>query len=181
MSGLAKINAADSSCIFSVRLRSRQYGKRRAREDRAGLAERKARHAHVVREYVDRREERDEHVLLEMQNWFGSINSERCSPVVGRPNMIGKDADGDIKVYDVKTGQLRSTHGRWRGKNLAGCVLYGAEVPISSDSIDDEFREQVAGVMRHIVSEEPAQRVPCERECTWCVVSSDDCPRRIEQ
>ena len=142
------------------------------------MAEMKARHAHVVREYEDSLEERGEHVLLEMQDWFESRNSESCSPTVGRPDMIGRDADGDIKVYDVKTSQPRAADeihvklctcccyparptvaGRVRTWPTVDYIADGTEVPTSSDSIDGEVREQVAGVMRRIVSEVPARRV----------------------
>lgn len=75
-----------------------------------------------------------------------------------------------------------SNHGRWQRSTPDGCVLYGngAEDPISADAVDDEFREQVAAVMRRIVADEPTRKVPSSRECVWCVVSSADCPERVE-
>ena len=55
------------------------------------------------------------------------------------------------------------------------------EDPTSTEAIDDEFRTQVASVMRRTVAQEPARRVPSMRECPWCAVSSDDRPERVEE
>ena len=44
----------------------------------------------------------------------------------------------------------------------------------TAEAVDDEFREQVAAVIGRIVADEPPRKVPSERECAWCVVSSDD-------
>ena len=34
--------------------------------------------------------------------------------------------------------------------------------------------------MRRIASKEPSRNVQSARECAWFVVSSDDCPERVE-
>ena len=101
-------------------------------------------------------------------------------------------------MYDVREGEPneadelqvrlymyllpRSNHGLWRGARPDGCVLYedGTERRIAADEIDDEFRERVAGVMRQIVSDEPARHVPSTGECGRCVLTSDDCSERLD-
>ena len=168
-------------------------GYRQAREDRSGLAEWNTRHAHVVREAADQFEQRGDNVFLEMQNWFETHSTDRRQARHHRAT-----AGRQRTVYDVKTGEPRpsdeiqvklymlllpwSNHGRWQRATPDGCVLYGngAEVPISADSVDDEFRQQAAAVMRRIVADEPARKVPSSGECAWCVVSSADCPERVE-
>ena len=198
VSGLAKLIAGDNSCIFSLWFKSWHHSYQQARMDRTGLAEWNARHAHVVRESADRLEQNGSNVFLETQNWFEVRSSRSGSPIIGKPDIIAQDHDGNITVYDVKTGQPRSSdeiqvklymlllprsnHGRWKGKTMNGCVLYGdgTEVAISAGAIDDEFQEHVAALMRRIVADEPPRKVPSERECAWCVVSSNDCPERVD-
>ena len=197
VSGLAKLIAGDNSCLFSIWFKSwhRDYETSR---DGSGLAEWNARHTSAVHELADRLERQGDSVHMEMQNWFEVRSSITGSIVIGKPDIIGRGPDGAATVYDVKTGRPRaadeiqvklymyllpvSNHGRWRRARMDGCVVYadGTEVPIGADAIDDEFKGQVAGIMRRIVSEEPARHVPSERECGWCELTAADCSERIE-
>ena len=85
ISGLAKLIAGDNSCLFSTWFKSWHHGYRRAWEDRSGLAEWNASHAHVVRESADRLEQRGDSVFLEMQNWFETTSSRSRSRIVSKP------------------------------------------------------------------------------------------------
>ena len=60
-------------------------------------------------------------------------------------------------------------------------VLYAnsSAVDLRADDITPEFRHSLSVVMRQVVAPEPARLVPSERECGWCVVTSDDCQGRI--
>ena len=133
---------------------------------------------------------------MEMQNWFEVRSSITGSIVIGKPDIIGRDPDGAATVYDVNTGRPRaadeiqvklymyllpvSNHGR--RLHAGSCVVYadGTEIRIGADAIDEEFKGQVAGIMRRVVSEEPARHVPIERECGWCDLTAADCCERIE-
>ena len=55
----------------------------------------------------------------------------------------------------------------------------GAEKYIPATAIDSDFREGLHDLIRRVVSEEPARRVPSPTECSWCDLTKLDCPERI--
>ena len=151
-----------------------------------------------MHELADRLERQGDSVHMKMQNWFEVRSSITGSIVIGKPDITGRDPDGAATVNDIKTGRPRaadeiqvklymyllpvSNHGRWRRARMDGCVAYadGREVRRGADAIDEEFKGQVAGFMRRVVSEEPGRHVPSERECGWCELTAADCCERIE-
>ena len=190
--------ADDASCARSVWYTSRLSGFGRSRENGTGAADGYAGRSPRVREIFARLEERGDEVFLEIRNGFEARGSRSGSRVAGRPDIIARSPDSKITVYGVNTGESdaadivrvklfmyllpRSNHGRWRGTTPAGCVLYvdGTERRVKADEIDEEFREKVADVMRHIVSDEPARYVPSASECGRCMLTAEDCSEGVE-
>ena len=197
VSSLARLLAGDSFCLFSVWFRSwhRDY---ETTGDGPGQADWSARRSSLARETAARLEQRGDDVYLELRNGFEATGSRSGARVVGRPDIIARQPDGSVTVYDVMGGEPvaadealmklymyllpRSNHGLWRGARPDGCVLYddGTERRIGADEIDDEFRKRVAGVMRQIASDEPARHVPSMSECGRCGLTEDDCNERID-
>ena len=197
VTSIAKLMSGDSSCIYSAWFRSWHERYRRAESDGSGLAEWNMRHTTMVHETVASLEGDGHEVSIEGQNWFETRSSQTGSIIIGRPDIITVGPDGRVTVLDIKTGQPRASdelqvklymlllplsgHHRWSGVRMDGRVLYasGRAVDMSADDITPEFRHSLAVVMRQVVASEPARLVPSERECAWCVVTSDDCRGRI--
>ena len=195
---IAKLMSGDNSCIYSAWFRAWHEGYRKAESDSTGLAEWNMRHTTMMHETVALLGKAGYELSIEGQNWFETRSSQTGSIIIGRPDIIAVSPAGKIMVQDIKTGQPRASdeiqvrlymmllplsgHPRWRGAEMDGKVLY-ANSPgrdLRPTDITPEFRHSLAVVMRQVVAPEPARLVPSARECAWCVVSSDDCPDRIE-
>ena len=118
--------------------------------------------------------------------------------MAGKPDLLAVHPDGRTTVYDVKTGRELDSHQaqvklyiyllpraretRWHGMSFDGCVVYsdGVQRQIPNSAIDDEFRNAVRNLMRRVVSDAPARRVPSSQECRFCILSATDCPERID-
>ena len=132
-------------------------------------------------------------VYPSLRNGFEAVGSRSGARLKGRPDIITRNQDGEVTVYDVRDREPtaedilrvkltmyllpRSNHGRWRRSAPSGRVLRpdGTEHRIDAGEIDGEFIERVAAVMRQLVSPEPAVRVPGASECGRCVLTSSEC------
>lgn len=155
-------------------------------------------HTQTLRELADRLHADGCEVLIENQNSFRVTSSLTGSVIAGKPDLISVGPEGRATIYDVKTGRRRDSHeaqvklymyllprvkdSRWYGATFEGCLVYrdGYEKPIPASTVDDEFVEALMSLMRTIVSEDPARRVPSIQECRFCDISSADCPERME-
>lgn len=116
----------------------------------------------------------------------------------GKPDLVVLENDKSYTVYDVKTGQPRSsdviqvmlymsflpysTSGRYKDKVINGCVVYkgGEKTPIPSQSLDDKFKGQITHFLDILnVPTEPL-KVPSFTECFYCDITGADCPARVE-
>ena len=197
ISSLARLLAGDNSCLFSVWFRSwrRDY---ETIGDGSEQVDWNAHRSSLIRETAARLEQRGDDVYLELRNGFEATGSRSGARISGRPDIIARQPDGSVTVYDVRSGEHgaadealvklhmylmpRSNHGLWRRSRPEGCVLYddGTERRIAAAEIDDEFRKRFAGVMRQIAAEEPARHVPGTSECGRCVLTAYDCSERVD-
>ena len=71
----------------------------------------------------------------------------------------------------------------WKGQSLDGCLMYrdGTEKYIPASAIDTAFRDGLHNLIRRIVSDDPARRVPSHSECNWCDLTDVDCPERLDK
>ena len=154
--------------------------------------------ASVVRRQAADLEGPNIEVYPSLRNGFEAVGSRSGARLKGRPDIITRNQDGEVTVYDVRDREPtaedilrvkltmyllpRSNHGRWRRSAPSGRVLRpdGTEHRIDAGEIDGEFIERVAAVMRQLVSPEPAVRVPGASECGRCVLTSSECAERIE-
>ena len=155
-------------------------------------------HASVVRRMAADLEGPGIEVYPSLRNGFETTGSRSGARLRGRPDIITRNQDGEVTVYDVRDREPiaedilrvkltmyllpRSNHGRWRGSAPFGRVLRsdGTEHRIDAGEVDEEFVERVAGVMRQLASPEPAVRVPSASECGRCPLTSSECSERVE-
>ena len=154
--------------------------------------------ASVVRRLAADLDGPDIEVYPSLRNGFEATGSRSGARLKGRPDIITRNQNGEVTVYDVRDREPtaedilcvkltlyllpRSNHGRWRRSVPPGCVLRadGTEHRIDAGEIAGEFVERVAVVMRQLASPEPAVRVPGVSECGRCVLTSSECAERIE-
>lgn len=69
----------------------------------------------------------------------------------------------------------------WEGQSLDGRLVYkdGTEKYIPASAIDADFRDGLHDLIRRIVSDDPARRVPSSAECNWCDLTDLDCSDRL--
>jgi hypothetical protein len=130
----------------------------------------------------------------ESQSKF-AIN-RKTAVIAGQPDLVVLGKDGNYTVYDVKTGQPRpgdvvqvmlymvclpySRSGLYKGKRLAGCVVYNAErTPIPPEAINETFNKQVAHFLNILDNATPPAKTPSYTECRFCEITNEDCPERI--
>ena len=198
VSDVARLMADDSSCPHSVWFLSRHSSSLRTYEHGQDPIARDPRRTSLIRKTAASLEESGHDVYPSLRNAFESRGSRSGARVKGRPDLIVRDTDGTVTVYDVRdsepneTDELqvrlymyllpRSNHGLWRGSRPAGRVLYvdGTERQVETHEVDEEFVDRVAAVMRQIAADEPARHVPSAEECGRCVLTSSDCSERVE-
>ena len=131
----------------------------------------------------------------EDQNWFSVSPSGWGGDATlgGKPDLILSDGDSNI-IVDVKAGKPSNSHVmqvmfymyavplglfRYHDVRFEGRVVYeDHEIPVPE--VDHEFVFELRELARRLASDTPAARVPSDRECGWCRITSDDCPVRIE-
>ena len=117
--------------------------------------------------------------------------------VAGQADLIAVSQDEQVTVYDVKTGAQRDSDvaqvmiymyalplaadAPWNGRSPDGRVVYrdGTEIYIPAAAVHNDFREGLHDLIRRVVSDDPARRVPSPSECNWCDLTDTDCPERI--
>ena len=198
VSDVARLMATDSSCPHSVWFLSRYSSSLRTAANGHGPIVRDPRRTSLIRKTAADLEESGHDVYPSLRNAFEASGSRSGARLKGRPDLIVRDPDGAVTIYDVREGDPgaadelqvrlymyllpRSNHGLWRGSRPTGCVLYvdGTESRIEADEIDETFVERVAAVMRQIAADEPARHVPSPQECGRCVLTGSDCSKRVE-
>ena len=198
VSDAARLMADDSSCPHSVWFLSRHSSALRLNEHGQDPIGRDPRRTSLIRKTAADLEESGHDVYPSLRNAFEASGSRSGARLKGRPDLIVRDPDGAVTIYDVREGDPgaadelqvrlymyllpRSNHGLWRGSRPAGRVLYvdGSERRIEPHEVDDEFVDRVAAVMRQIASDEPAGHSPSAEECGRCPLTAEHCGERIE-
>ena len=194
---ITKLLVGENVCLWAAWFKSHfeKYEKAVSDFDSVGW---NMRHTQALMELADRLGAGGCEVFIEDQNRSRVAGRESGPVMSGKPDLIALHPDGRATVYDVKTGRELDSHEaqvklymyllprargtRWHGRTFDGCVVHGdgSEIPIPATAIDDEFRGMVSNLMRRVVSDTPARRVPSPHECGYCVLTSEDCPERIE-
>ena len=198
VSDVGRLMGDETSCTHSIWYQSRYSSSLGTNENGHGSIDRDPRRTSLIRKTAADLEERGHKVHPSLRNHFESRGSRSGARVSGRPDLIARDPDGTVTVYDVRDGEPndgddlqirlymyllpRSNQGRWRGSSPFGCIVYpdGTERRIEAAEIDEEFSERLAGVMRQVASDDPAGHMPSADECGRCPLTSAHCSERIE-
>jgi hypothetical protein len=192
---LSKLMAGEATCQWSAWFKSHHTDYAKAPGD-FQLAAWTAEHTRLLDEVCKEREGEGETVYKEGQNKF---NARRPSglAVGGTPDLIAiKPDSGHCTVYDIKTGNPRQSDiiqvalymmflpyatSLYKGKKLDGCVVYKTgRSPVPHKIIDDKFTSNVTYFLNILESPAPPARHPTHSGCTWCDLTTADCPARVE-
>ena len=145
----------------------------------------KMHHTRLLNDVRDRLETDGYTVSTERANSF-RLQGGSGALVSGQADLVAVAPDGQVTVYDVKTGAQRDSDvaqvmiymyalplvagSSWEGKSLDGRLVYrdDTEKYIPASAIDQDFREGLHDLIRRIVSNKSARRVPSPPECNWC-------------
>ena len=192
---LSRLLVGDASCEWASWFKAHHTGYSKATRD-FSLSTWKMHHTRLLNDVRDGLESERHTVSTERANWF-RLQGGSGATVAGQADLVAVAPDGQITVYDVKTGAQRDSDiaqvmiymyalplvadTPWAGKSPDGRVVYrdGTEIHIPSTAIDGDFREGLHDLIRRVVSDEPARRVPSPPECNWCDLTDLDCPERI--
>ena len=195
---VARLMADETACAHSVWYESRHAGTLSSRDGQHGPIDRDPRRTSLIRKAAAELEEQGCTVFPTLRNHFEARGARSGARISGRPDLIVRNPDGNVTVYDVRDGEPgdadvvpvklymyllpRANRGLWRGRRPAGCVLHvdGTARRIAADEIDAAFADRVAAVMRQIVSEEPAPYRPSATECGRCPLTSEHCSERVD-
>ena len=154
-------------------------------------------HTRLLNDVRDKLEGSGHTVSTERANWL-RLQGGSGALVAGQADLIAVAPDGQTTVYDVKTGAQRDSDvaqvmiylyafpliadSDWEGKSLDGRLVYkdGTEKYIPASAIDTDFREGLHDLIRRVVSDDPARRVPSPAEYNWCDLTDLDCPERMD-
>lgn len=151
------------------------------------------RHAELLKETRINYELQGFQVSTQNQN---SIRLQgRTSLLSGIPDLIAVANDTAI-VIDVKTGQHSPSHvaqlliymyalplcnGKFSGTKIEGRIVYSDhEMNIPANGVDKEFISHLGQIMLSVADGTPPKKTPSERECGFCIITSEDCSERIE-
>ena len=192
---LSRLLVGDDSCVWASWFRAHYEGFRKTENDSFDLVKWRVAHSTLLRQTRDGLRADDHTVTEEDQNFF-RLNGNSGATLAGKPDLIATAPDGAVTVYDAKTGTRKASDAaqvmvylyalardsRYRGRRLEGMLVYadGAEVPVPAGSLDGDFKEGLHDLLVRVTGSELAERVPSERECAWCPLTTDDCPDRIE-
>lgn len=192
---LSRLLVGDDSCVWSSWFRAHYDKFKRAEGSSFDLVKWKMAHTRLMRRLVEDLRSSGHVVTTEEQNAFRLTGSSGAI-LAGKPDIIATAPDGSITVYDAKTGARKSSDAaqvmiylyalardpRYSGMQMEGRLVYGdgAEVSIPPGSLDKDFTDGLHDLLRRVAGSNPAERVPSDRECAWCPLTSDDCPDRIE-
>jgi hypothetical protein len=193
VSWLSKLMAGDTQCQWGAWFKAhyRDYPKAPSDFQRAKwLIE----HNKQLNELRAELEPQATAMYREGQNKF--TLPRKTAVIGGVPDLVALGKDGNYTVYDVKTGQVRPSDvvqvmlymaclpystKMYRGKKLAGCVVYTTErTPIPPEAIDETFKKQVAHFLNILDNDSPPAKTPSYTECRFCEITNENCPERID-
>ena len=191
---LSKLMAGETTCQWSPWFKANHTDYKKV-PGNFQLAAWTAEHTRILDEISKERERQGETVYREGQNKFLAKRPSGLA-VAGTPDLISMESESvHCTVFDVKTGNPRQSDiiqvalymmflpyatGLYKGKKVDGCVVYKtgrSEVP--HQIIDDKFKKNVTYFLDILESPVPPSKLPTHTGCSWCDLSADDCPERV--
>ncbi|TAM80968.1 MAG: hypothetical protein EPN47_13875 [Acidobacteria bacterium] len=190
---LSKVMAGEHACEWASWFKAHHENYAKVPSD-FDIAKWKIEHTRRLRELRLQRQKLGERVFVEGENQIRCASPQGMI-VAGKPDLISV-RNGAPKIYDVKTGQPRSSNEvqvmlymhllpqaipAYRGMRPTGCVVYNdSRVEIPAEAVDESFAENFEYFLDVIGSEAAAIKVPSRNECKFCDIAKSECPERIE-
>ncbi|WP_018291645.1 PD-(D/E)XK nuclease family protein [Verrucomicrobium sp. 3C] len=192
----AKVMAGDANCLFAYWLRANyRYIKLPSSFD---LARWTADHTALVQKQAQSLRDQGWEVKLESENSFNLQG--RSGTIGGKPDIVAF-RDGEVRVWDAKTGKQRHSDAmqvwiylvclphlvEWSYKKLpkpkAGTVLYadGTTTEVVCQGKEDPLMPKFQATMALLAKESAPVKSPSFEECRFCDIPKDDCPDRVEE
>lgn len=192
---LSRLLVGDASCEWASWFRAHHTGYVRSTNN-FNLSIWRMRHTRLLNDVREKLESAGLAVSTEKQNSF-KLQGGSGAIIAGQPDIIAVASSQNMTVYDVKTGSQRDSdlaqvmiymyalplvrESPWEGRSVDGRIVYKDEVEkyIPASAIDDDFREGLHDLIRRVVSDAPARKVPSPAECRWCDLTDLDCAERV--
>lgn len=193
---LSKLLVGDASCEWAIWFKAhhQQYEKTRMDFNSANW---RMKHTRLITNLREQLSVANYAVYMEKQNSFRlQVNPDAM--LAGQPDIIAAAPDGRLTIYDAKTGVPRDSDvmqvmiymyalprvagSKWGGRTFDGCLVYGdgTRRDIPASAINADFVDALNGLLRRIVSDAPAFKVPSDSECAWCDLTIRDCVDRVD-
>ena len=193
---LSKLMAGEANCQWAAWFKAHHTDYGQVPGD-FQLAAWTAEHTQLLDEVSKERAGLGESIFREDQN---SFRAKRPSGLMisGKPDLITfNPAVGHYTVYDIKTGKPRQSdliqvglymtflpysQGLYKGKKLDGCVVYKTgRSPVPNQMLDEKFQKNVTHFLDLLESPHPPPRLPSHTGCSWCGLTTADCPEKVER
>jgi len=192
---LSKLMAGEANCQWAAWFKAHHTDYAKVPGD-FQLAAWTAEHTRLLDEVCKEREGVGETVYKEGQNKFHAKRPSGLA-VAGTPDLIAiKPDSGHCTVFDIKTGNPRQSDiiqvalymmflpyatSLYKGKQLDGCVVYKTgRSAVPHQIIDDKFINNVTYFLNILESPNPPARLPTHSGCSWCDLTTADCPQRAD-
>jgi RecB family exonuclease len=190
---ITKIIAGEENCIWKGWFRA--HNKYDKKPSDFNLAEWTVNHNNMLRQRVESLKNDGFDVYVEGQNDF-KIKGSTGATLAGKADIVAIKDDGAL-IIDCKTGQERhsdkmqvliymlilpKTHRAVQGKKIIGEIQYNsASISIDANDVSEDFKKTFRECMQQISDETAPEKVPSYSECSFCDITKDDCPDRIDE
>ncbi len=187
---LTKLLTGENSCEWAAWFRTHVRSYRKVPNDFNALKW-QLEHTNALNALLKRIEAPGRSAFIEDQNHFTLRGS--TAALSGKPDLVAYSGTTGA-IYDVKTGRSSPSHvmqvmiymyalpratKRYQGMSFEGIVAYADhQVRIPNSAIDGMFVAHLSQLVRRIADDAPARRVPSQRECRFCPITTIDCPDR---
>ena len=192
---LKKLLVGDDSCVWASWFKSHYRDYPKMPSDFI-LASWKIDHTAMLTALREELVSQGKDVYLEGQNQFWLTGKTGIS-VSGTPDLIAFEKSDKTRgtIYDTKTGKpnqsdiaqvmiymwaLPYARDDYKSTTFDGVVVYNDHrVPITSSAIANGFEANVVNLIKKVGGDEPALKIPSEKECGFCELTSADCTDKI--
>lgn len=190
---ITKLLAGEDSCLWKMWFKANnKYDKVPSDFD---LTKWTADHTALLERRADELRADGYTVYIEDQNSF-RLEGQNGALLSGKADIVAI-RDDDACVIDCKTGKERHSDNlqvllymlvlpitveRYRGLVFRGEVQYVSHmVPIDQSGLSADFKTRLKEKMDVAASQDQPLKTPSFSECSWCDITSADCPERVEK
>jgi PD-(D/E)XK nuclease superfamily len=164
--------------------------------DDSFLADWNMKHNALLNQRAKHLEDQGYQVFVEDENYFQILSKDKKTVISGKADIVAIKGS-EVIVEDCKTGRKRDFDpmqvllymillpapggpDHCRKKDIEGRLIYGDEmIDVPSALLTKDFKDAFRQLVGVVSKAEPARKVPSQRECRFCKISSVYCPERI--